>query len=96
VAYPVEAAHNSHAKVSNLKGARAIAKDIIRLDVHDYHPMAVQEIQPLHLQAALKYVRSHIFFVKTRHDVLFTIRCLDLVRTKFPTTISLLCNDRLL
>ncbi len=61
MAYPVEAAHNSHAKVSNLKGTRAIAKYIIRFDVHDYHPMAVQKIQPLQFTNGLKIcAKAHL------------------------------------
>ena len=53
--HPIEAAHDGHAKVSDLEGAGGVAEDVVRLDVHDYDAMAVQEVQALHTQAA-----SHI------------------------------------
>jgi predicted RNA-binding protein len=42
---------NGKSEVSNLEGAKAIAEDIVWLDVHDNDVVAVEELQALTMGA---------------------------------------------
>ena len=74
-AHPVEAADYGHAKVSDLEGARAVAEDVVRLDVHHNYSMAVQERQPL--QSSAHFMLHAMLDTSSKHLT-------DCARTQLP------------